>query len=77
MKKGMDRGPNTKSKASYKFVSVERKVNKAHKDSIRAMMCDPAMRHLSGTWMGAFYTQEKSTYNLHAKSPKNNKEKEK
>ncbi len=22
------------------------------------MMMDPAMRHLSGTWMGAFYTSE-------------------
>ena len=71
MKQGMDRGPNTKSKTNYKFVSLDRKVNKAHESSIRAMMCDPAMRHLSGTWMGAFYTQEKSNYHSTARSPQN------
>ena len=30
---------------------------------------DPAMRHLSGTWMGAFYTEEISKMN-HKKSKK-------
>jgi|TARA_B110001450_G_C17250741_1_gene331440 hypothetical protein len=33
------------------------------------MMMDPAMRHLSGTWMGAFYTQEINKIN-HKKSKK-------
>lgn len=33
------------------------------------MMMDPAMRHLSGTWMGAFYTSEISKIN-HKKSKK-------
>ena len=32
-------------------------------------MMDPAMRHLSGTWMGAFYTQEIKKIN-HKKSKK-------
>lgn len=61
----MDRGsPNIKSNkvAGMKYVSLERKMSKAHKEDIRSMMTDPAMRHLSGTWMGAFYTQDKSEY---------------
>lgn len=31
-------------------------------------MCDPAMKHLSGTWMGAFYTQPSKEYGQ-SKSP--------
>ena len=43
---------------SNKFESISRRIDKAHNKSIREVMMEPAMRQLSDTWMGAFYTQD-------------------
>ena len=58
IKKGMNMTNFSPSAQSNKFETISRRIDKAHNQSIREVMMDPAMRQLSDTWMGAFYTQD-------------------
>ena len=56
--KGMNMTTFSPGAGTNKFESISRRIDKAHKKSIRDIMMEPEMRHLSETWMGAFYTQD-------------------
>ena len=58
IKKGMNMTNFSPSAQSNKYETISRRIDKAHNKSIRDVMMDPAMRQLSDTWMGAFYTQD-------------------
>ena len=47
---------------SPKYVPKEKRIHKAQENTLKDVKLDPAMKDLSYTWMGAFYTlQTKNT----------------